>query len=567
MNKKFVSVVASILCGVLVGGMFTGCGREQIGGDVDATKTQLAVGYYNGGLRDKWINNVIEDFEEEYADYPFESGKKGVQVQITPDKGLLGASLADKVANMQYEIIFTEDVTYYDFIAKGAMYDITDIVQSKASDKENKTIEEKMLWGTRDFFNVGTDEKPQYYALPGASCTMNFNYNIDLFEKKGFFFKKGASADDLTLEQIENNNLQDLFAGKYDEKSVGSDGIPDTDDDGLPVTFKDFYALLMQMKTSGVVPMIWSGAAIFYVIDLVNEIWANFEGADQMLLNYSWDGTAKGLIEVDGEGNITRIGDTVINADNAYKLHLQEGKLRALQFLETIINMNDGNCLYKHCFNGTLTHTEAQKRFIKGGYDGYQEIGILVDGTWWMPEGKDNFGKTENKYGERKFGILPNPRYSTDYAGADHKEVKTIINDSTVFINGNIKQEKVEVASAFMKYLHNEKSLNTFTAYTDCVRSFEYELSPESLDTMSYYGRYNWRLMTGEHTQVINCYPSTPQAVKNTSMLFRRSWSFASTTYGSNPATAIHDYHVTAIDLFNDIYNDYASTWSKKVVK
>lgn len=567
MNKKLISVVASALCGVFVGGTFAGCGRESIGENVDNTKTQLLVGYYNGGLRDRWINQVVEDFEQAYAEYSFEPGKKGVQVQVTPDKGLLGASLADKVANMQYEIFLTEDVTYYDFIAKGAMYDITDIVRSKASESEDKTIEEKMLWGTREFFNVGTEENPKYYALPAAACTMNFNYNIDLFEKKGFFFKKGASADDLTIEQIEKENVQDLFAGKYDEKSVGSDGIPGTDDDGLPVTFKDFYALLMQMKTSGVIPMIWSGAAIFYVIDLVNEIWANFEGAEQMLLNYSWDGTATGLIDVDKDGNITKIGDTPIDADNAYKLHLQEGKLRALQFLEAIVNLNDGNCLYKDCFNGTLTHTEAQKRFIKGGYDGYQEIGILVDGTWWMPEGKDNFGTTENKYGERKFGIMPNPRYSTDYAGEENKEVKTIINDSTVFINGNVKKEKVEVASTFMRYLHNEQSLNTFTAYTDCVRAFEYELSQESLETMSYYGQYNWRLMTDDHTQVINCYPSTPQAVKNTSMLFHRSWSFASTKYGSNPATSFHEYNVTAIELFKDIYNDYASTWSKKVVK
>lgn len=567
MKRKLISILAMLLCCVFVGSLFTACRREQVGEDVDNTKTQLYVGYYNGGLRDKWIDQAVADFEAKYANYSFEPGKTGVQVHVTPDKGLLGASLADKVANMQYEVIFTEDVTYYDFIAKGAMKDITSIVQSKASAEESKTIEQKMLWGTDNFFNVGTKENPQYYALPFAACTMNFNYNIDLFEEKGFFFKKGASADDLTLEQIENDNLQDLFAGKYDEKSVGADGIPDTDDDGLPVTYKDFYALLMQMKTAGVVPMIWSGAAIFYMIDLINEIWANYEGADQMLLNYSWDGTATGLINIDENGNITKVGDTVITADNAYMLHLQEGKLRALEFMETLLNLNEGRCLYKDCFNGTLTHTEAQKRFIKGGYDGYQEIGILIDGTWWMPEGKDNFGTTENKYSERRFGIMPNPRYSADYAGEDHKEVKTIINDSTVFINGSIKDEKLEVASEFLKYMHSEEALNTFTAYTDCVRSFEYELSQKSLDMMSYYGKYNWRLMMGDHTEVINCYPSTPQAVKNTSMLFHRSWSFSSTLYGSNPATAFHDKHVSAVDLFMDIYNDYASTWSKKVVK
>ena len=48
---------------------------------LDATKTTLGVKYYNGGLRREWIDKVCDAFEKDFADYSFEPGKKGIQIQ------------------------------------------------------------------------------------------------------------------------------------------------------------------------------------------------------------------------------------------------------------------------------------------------------------------------------------------------------------------------------------------------------------------------------------------------------------------------------------------------------
>ena len=45
---------------------------------IDATKTQLYVGTYDGAYGDEWLYAVKTRFEEKYKDVSFESGKTGV---------------------------------------------------------------------------------------------------------------------------------------------------------------------------------------------------------------------------------------------------------------------------------------------------------------------------------------------------------------------------------------------------------------------------------------------------------------------------------------------------------
>ena len=72
-KKLLIAFSAAAICGVLAG-----CGREDDAQQsIDSTKTQLYVKYYNGGLRREWIDEICSNFEKDYADYSFETGKVG----------------------------------------------------------------------------------------------------------------------------------------------------------------------------------------------------------------------------------------------------------------------------------------------------------------------------------------------------------------------------------------------------------------------------------------------------------------------------------------------------------
>ena len=59
-----------------------GCSnRFGDGEEIDETKTQLRIEYFNGGVGSEWLTKVAERFEAEYANEPFEEGKLGVEIK------------------------------------------------------------------------------------------------------------------------------------------------------------------------------------------------------------------------------------------------------------------------------------------------------------------------------------------------------------------------------------------------------------------------------------------------------------------------------------------------------
>ena len=90
MKKSMCVVLAGIVMSGSLAGL-TGC----LGGPsivIDEEKTQLYVGNYNGGVGDKWLDEIIPRFEAAYADYQL-NGKTGVQVIKDSDKDCTGKTL------------------------------------------------------------------------------------------------------------------------------------------------------------------------------------------------------------------------------------------------------------------------------------------------------------------------------------------------------------------------------------------------------------------------------------------------------------------------------------------
>lgn len=591
MKSKVIKIVAIALAAVVVVGLilyffvFRNKNNSTAPGN-DGTKTTLEVCYYNGGLRDIWLNTAIERFTEIYADYSFEEGKKGVFVDLNSSKDNRGNNFLVTAKTSTEDVFLLEDVDYYDYMAAGNMMDITDIVTKPAVDKvengvpastETGSIESKMRTTARDYYNVGTEEAPKYYALPFHASTMNINYNIDLFEQKGYYFAKGKTAEGMTDEELEEG-LVDLFVSDgYDVslRSAGPDNEEGTEDDGLPATYADLRALMKYMLANGTTPFIWTGRSNFYITKLANEAWANFEGAAQMQLNFKLGAgeEATNLVELDDNGNIQidqgkiKTYSEIVDSDEAYKLHLQEGALHALELIRLIFE-NEENYA-PGSVNPGFTHLDAQRNFIKYGYDSnYNDVGaaMLIDGTWWDSEGRTYFDSVgNNSYLNRRFGIMPIPKASVDQLG--DPQTKLITCTSAIFINSNCTGASAEAAKAFVSFLHSDEALNIFTGETAIMREFNYELTNTTLAGMSYYGKQVYNMFQDEDVDVIDVRPLTDEAVNNNNLLNEQTWGFTKSDGTNNPAEVFYNTWrsgnmITAEAYFLEVYNYYASNWS-----
>ena len=134
---------------VMVSVSLTGCGGpwrddEEYNQKVDTTKSQLYVQNFKGGFGSDWLYAVASRFEELYKDEEFESGKKGVQIMISPAK-VDGLTLLSSINASNSEMFFNESVYYYDYLAKDVLLDITDAMTTPLTEfGEDESIVDKM---------------------------------------------------------------------------------------------------------------------------------------------------------------------------------------------------------------------------------------------------------------------------------------------------------------------------------------------------------------------------------------------------------------------------------------
>ena len=438
-----------------------GCGKLDVE-EEDETKTQLRIKYTNGGFRSEWLDKLCDEFVASFAEVSFQEGRKGVQIIKEYDKKNTGY---ESIRGNSNHVFIQEDTDYYTYMSKGVMKEITGLVNDYAvtgngTKETNRKIVDKMS----DMYRTFYEYNGKYYAIPLFETNVGLQYNVSVFEKKNLFFKKGASADEFTEADYNDlDKLYDLFVGNAsDERSYGPDGKTGTIegvnysiDDGLPATYKDFRALLIMMKNSSVTPFIWNSTCTDYLTSLLNDVWATNEGADQFINNFKLEGTATNLVKLSGN---TVVRDTdgnpvtetkVIGANNYTDLHLQKGKLEALDFAQFLAQ--DGNYYSK---SWQTSYTDAQEYFINPqNHKAIGDIGFIVEGGWWFREASDAFSPGTQK--DAKFSPFILPKATKDKIGTPNVRVSD--RRSLMFINNYIPDENLEVAKAFISFLQSDQ--------------------------------------------------------------------------------------------------------------
>lgn len=565
MQKLFKIITLLVATILLSTTLLVGC-RAPEGEETDLTKTQLSIAINTGGVGTNWLRAHADRFEADYADYEFEpgTGKKGVQVTITPIT-LNSDSAATTIGTRDEEIFFIEQCSYYAIVNAGAALDITDIVTEDLTEfGEDVSIEDKMYDSDVAFFGVNEGGDKHYYGIPWYESLPIISYDIDLFEDQNFYFA------------AEGQNTPDGFVLSPNmPRSAGPDGKTAAEgeaygyDDGLPATYDEFFKLCDKIKSKYCVPLVFAGANANYINMIAYGLHADYEGYEQMNLNYTLSGYATDLIEFNSQGELIELPDEEIDSSKGYLLQKQAGRYYALEFMNRLVERENGVFKYLPSNVMTYDHTTASGRFLSSRFtQGTDPIAMLTEGTWWYNENTPTFNQMASIPGagktERRIGVMPWPKASEDDLGE-----ATYVNNwiSEVVINANIADSKLEAAKKFLQYTTTNKSLSEFTKISNMVRPYEYTLTEEDELETAYYGKQLMQIHNS--SRVVNPW-STNRVVLNNLAAFQRS-GLCQTIYTNSAGGKVQSNNPIASFLLSSnpatpiqYFSGYSEYWSKE---
>ena len=484
--KKTLLFILSFIVAI---GTLCGCGNGNNGNSSnksDDKKFELTVWNFDGGFGTEWLYSAGKRYEEvRKNDSIMVDGKEyiGIKVTPTPEK----REIKNYITDLKEDVIFAEGVSYLSYVRDGYLADITEMVKGSNKYETDKTNYPTVLSRFYDKQNSYFEVNGKYYGVPHYAGFVGVTYNMDIFDATNAYFCKNYKNE---------TNLEDKFIATADAaKSAGPDGKENTDDDGLPTTYQEFFWLCEYLKGStyngsAIAPITFSSDECeHYLNQFMDSLTANYEGFDSMNMYYSFSGTANGLHPVSDDNSVT----ADINSSNGYQLQRLEGKYQALSFVETMAKKSAEYVSTRTAFNN------AQDYFIKGESNAQKPYSAMIrEGTWWENEADETFKSTRVQRKDRRYGFMPLPcatdelaqERAENYADED-KNCYTLIDalNSVGFVNNKISNDRKVIAMDFLQFCNTSESLSEFTTITDTTKALKYTLTAQDLAKVSTFGK------------------------------------------------------------------------------
>lgn len=486
MKRNKTKFLALGLAAVLSVGVAAGCGNGNIGKDEDSSKiTQISFRQWGGTASSTdWLQQAADRFAAEKANEPYESGKKGVKVEISTNKD------SDYTSSIpDYDILMDENsANIYDMQTRGYLADIDDIVKGLQS-----KIEPQLLPKLK-----GADGK--YYGLPHYSYDVSISYNVDLFKTENLYI---AAPGEESVVNYKSSLLPASSAGvnfvfnENTKKSCGPNGIPNDYDDGLPSSLEEFIVLCEYIRNKKnfnpfAISDITGGAN--YAFMLIESLWAGMVGTDAMkattcnFTDAEVEVVKEGALSYDGTLLNTGIKmpqteTVVLSDDNGYRMYDMSARYYALSFLE----LAKSKGWFK---NQQMTNTKAQEFFVLGNYNANDpdRCAMLVDSTFWY--GESVSGGTLTKYKslsggkEANVSMMPMPVQLTGQVTEGNGKKPTVIDTSaTVFVNKRVEKNEglFRAVKEFIEFLYSDAELKAFTETSKLTMNLKYDYDKSSL--------------------------------------------------------------------------------------
>lgn len=470
-----MTLFATVGCGGGGGGTSSG-GATSGGGTSSSTNPdaiKFVIGNVDAGLGDEWLNAIATEFEKEYADW------EGKGVDVTIDNKSTEFATPQLVINMPsnpHDVYVLANSSYMTLKNANVLADVTDVLTAKNYDEKGDLLEEgntvaedkktsiasRMVSFYEEYYNLGTETEPSYFGMPFFSTPSGAIYDADYFNDKRLYMTKNGQF---------GATQADVDAGNA---GVGPDGKSGTYDDGLPETYEQFKQLCATIKTRGGIPFIFDTQHEYQRNYALNQVWANYEGANDYMLNYSLSGH-------DNDMNID------INDKNGYELLKQPGRLAMYTYAKDIVS---SGWYDSEAYTANVSHTGAQMKYLFSAERG-KRTAFLFEGSWWENESRDSFALMEEYYnnpdygfGKRNFKLLPMPRFVGTEGIKDQQNTRQVLTctsagNSMICVNANSK--KMELAKEFIKFIHSRKMLALMSQTSSVLRPYEYEMTDEEL--------------------------------------------------------------------------------------
>ena len=504
MKKKLIAIVLMIS---LLATLFSACGVGTVKNTNGETQsninysnaTQLTIATWDGGLGSKWLENAARRFEVLNQNTSFEEGQTGCHITVSASRSFDGSSMA--FTPLTHDIYFVEAVDYYAMTNNDQMADLTGIMtEPLTAYGEDQSIADKLPEALQEFLLL---DDGKYYAIPFYETFYSFAYDLDLWNAKSFYFAKDGG-----------------WTNADGSLSDGPDGVSGTSDDGMPATYADFAVLVDHIKEEGVTPFICAANATDYIANFLYEYYANYEGAEQMALNYTFDGTATDLIEVSENGDVTELPAEGIEWDNGYELQRQAGRYYALQFARDILAPEKN-------YKISDTHINAQKSFVRGGIVNDQPVAMILEGSWWENEAKACFEElADGGYERHNYAVMPKPHATEDKIGQTPCWLGA--SSSYGFVASNTAH--MDLALAFMQFLHTDEELSHFTAEVNMTRPLSYPILDEDAEKLTTYCKSILELK--EKNDVIYPYTNREEVLDNPLQFASFAWAWTTSVDG-----------------------------------
>lgn len=475
--RKFKKIAALGLAGMLACSTLVACVD-----DPSKNKTILNIKVFNGGLGYKWLQELANNFQETFKNVSFEEGKTGVYIAFTPNKEFSNLASNMAVGADAEDIYYTSDCNFYNFMDVEVAYNVTDIMTADVYDEDgmvslnadgtgwktqSKSIADRItVEHTAKRLNVGSEEEPEYYALPFDDSTAGIIVDWDLFKEQGW------------------NNYNGI--------------------DGMPATISEFYDLLTRIRKKGYSAFIFS-TGVQYTRVIQAAVQAQVDGLDTY---YDLFSDYTGWYDFNEDG--IKTNDEIITPNTAYKLLETRGYKAAVEMaLKMFEKTSGGKTFYDPAVPTGVSFGVAQQDFLMSK-ETSQPIAMLFEGEWWENEARATFNamgevNEENAYGKREFRMMPIPSFNSTNEeqkytlGAWTGGAVTIVNEKTVA--GNRAKEKV--AELWLQYQYSSEGLKCFSRHSGATLPLEYELTDTELQELTPFARNLFSLRRDPRVQTV----------------------------------------------------------------
>ena len=463
--------------------------------------TILEIGNVDAGLGDEWVNAVKKEFELAYADYKGKDGKVGVYVGVeNKDQEFATPQLVINMPTNPHDIYILANSSYQTLYNAGVLADVTDVLTAKnydakgdlltenssVAENEKTSIASRMVDFYEEYYNLGTADNPSYYGIPFFSTPSGAIYDADFFDEKKLYLNKEGNMFACTQADVDAGNA-----------GVGPDGVSGTYDDGLPETYEQFKQLCQTIKTrANGIPFIFDTQHEYQRSSALKQVWANYEGANDFMLNYSLSGRDNDL-GVD------------ITESNGYELMKQPGRLAMYTYAKDIVSKGWYDA---ESYKANVSHTGAQSVFINS-IESDSRIAFLFEGSWWENESRDAFAemadyyKNENYgFGKRNFKLLPMPRFVGTEGIADQMNTRAVLTCTSAgnsMICVNKASDNLELAMEFIKFIHSRAMLALMSQTSSCLRPFDYTMNETELENSTTFFNSIYTMWKSDNVDVV----------------------------------------------------------------